>query len=160
VAAGSKLAVVASVTVPSALGAGVAALAGLLAHGAGAAFACVLEATSVNAVSRTALTASGLESELGEDGLVSGDDGVTVGVGVGLGDVVGDVVGDDDGCEDGVQLGDGDGRRVPDPGPEPEWTGDAPGAARLVCLAGPGCPWCGCEFELLGDTAVETLIAT
>ena len=137
-----------------------AALAEPLAHGAGAAFAWVLEATSVNAVSWTAVTASGLESELGEDGLVSGDDGVTVGVGVGLGDVVGDVVGDEDGRDDGVQLGDGEGRCVADPTPEPDRTGDAPGAARLVCLAGPGCPWCGCEFELLGDTAVETLIAT
>jgi hypothetical protein len=121
-------------------------------------------ATLVAAVSWTALTASvpgllgvalGVDAEGDGEVLPDGDE-------LGCGD------GDSDGAEDGgggegcagfdlLQVGDGDGLAVdPDRGP---WNGDDDAAAGAFPPGrGGGLP--GCEFELLGDTAVETSIAT
>ncbi|MGB6456279.1 MAG: hypothetical protein WBH47_17550 [Streptosporangiaceae bacterium] len=140
------------------LGAGVAGVVDWLAHGDGAPSGRALDATVRNAVSRTALTASGLELSVGAG------DGDVVSLGVGVGFELGDVDGDEDGCGLGppvarVQLGDAG--RVPEPNPdrEPGRAGDAAGAPP-VCPPGRGCPLPGCRFVLLGDTAVEASIAT
>jgi hypothetical protein len=109
--------------------------------------------------------------ELGEGlglGLALGE-----GLGLGLGDAEAEaeaegcglapgwqlVDADGPGLAPGRQLGDGDGRRVPDPDTEPVWDGDADGELPALPPEPVG-PLFGCEFELLGDTAVEMSIAT
>ncbi len=99
--------------------------------------------------------------------------GVGVGVGVGVG--LGDTDAEDDGCavalgwqlgtdDPGLalawQLGDGDAWCVTGAVAETGWDGGGVGEAVGWPPAGPGCPLCGCELWLLGDTAVETSIAT
>jgi hypothetical protein len=101
-------------------------------------------------------------------------DALGVGVGDGLGDTdaEGDGSGlvaeaqpgnaDGPGLALGRQVGDADGWRVrvPDPADEAGWDGVRLGDAVGCPPPAPGCPPRGCEFELLGDTAVETSIAT
>jgi hypothetical protein len=75
--------------------------------------------------------------------------------------VIGRQLGDADGpgLALGPQLGDGDERRVPDPATELVWVGDGDGELPALPPE-PGWLLFGCEFELLGDTAVEMSIAT
>jgi hypothetical protein len=119
-------------------------------HGVSEAFAWVLD-TSVTEVSCTALTTA-------VEALGPGDDGVSVGVGLGF--ALGDAGTEPDGCGVGLgeQVGDVDGLRRPVPDPRPERDGVEAGA--LPLWPGPGFPLGGCKFVLLGDTAVEMLIAT
>jgi hypothetical protein len=113
--------------------------------------------THVTAVSLTALT-----TEVPLAGVLGGgDDGVleslAEALGVGLGDTESEL--DGGGVELGVQVGVGDVRVGSDPAAE--WDGD--GEGELVGFPPAPDPLCGFEFpafELLGDTAVETLSAT
>jgi hypothetical protein len=94
------------------------------------------------------------------------------GLGLGLGDTDAEGVGaglvlawqlagtDGSGLVLAWQLGDGDVRWVTGPDPETGWDGGGVGEVAGCALPGPGCPFWGFELELLGDTAVETLIAT
>jgi hypothetical protein len=111
--------------------------------------------------------------------LVSVELGVGLGLlealGEGLAVALGDGCGELDGCGLAVdwQLGDTDGPGLalgpqvvdgdewctPDAGPDVACDGEGDGEA-AECPPEPGCPLCWFEFELLGDTAVETSIAT
>jgi hypothetical protein len=92
------------------------------------------------------------------------------GLGVGLGDTDADGVGSGlvlvaqlgdtagDGLALGSQVGDGDARCGV--GTYPEVGLDCDGVGEAAGPPGRGCPLRGLEFWLLGDTAVETSIAT
>ncbi len=137
------------------LDSGVTVLVGCVPQASCGTVAAAADATVMKAVSRTALTASG--AVLASVVAVGVGVGVAVGVGVGVG--LGDGDGEPDGCGVvvGEQVGDADGRCVT--GPAPEAVGDEDGEL-AGCPAGPVGPVRGCELELLGDTAVETSIAT